>query len=53
MFRPELIVVAQTAYSSPEDEVRIYDAGWHGYITKPINREKLFELFDDLFRNKK
>ncbi len=52
VIRPELIVVAQTAYSSSEDEVRIYNAGFHGYITKPINREKLFELLDDIFRNK-
>ena len=37
VIRPELIVVAQTAYSSAEDEVRIYNAGFHGYITKPIN----------------
>jgi signal transduction histidine kinase/CheY-like chemotaxis protein len=53
VIRPELIVVAQTAYSSSEDEARIYNAGFHGYITKPINREKLFELLDDIFRNKK
>jgi signal transduction histidine kinase/CheY-like chemotaxis protein len=53
LIRPELIVVAQTAYSSAEDEARIYKAGFQGYVTKPINREKLFELFDDIFRNKK
>jgi signal transduction histidine kinase/CheY-like chemotaxis protein len=53
IIRPELIVVAQTAYSSAEDEVRIFNAGFHGYITKPINREKLFELFDDVFRKQK
>lgn len=52
VIRPELIVVAQTAYSSSEDEARIYNAGFQRYITKPINREKLFELFDDIFRNK-
>ncbi|WP_395049570.1 ATP-binding protein [Flavobacterium sp.] len=52
VIRPELIVIAQTAYSSSEDEVRIYNSGFYGYITKPINREKLFEMFDDVFRNK-
>lgn len=51
--QPDLIVVAQTAYSSPEDEARIYNAGFYGYITKPINREKLFELCDEIFRDKK
>lgn len=53
IIRPELIVVAQTAYSSAEDEARIFDAGFYGYITKPINREKLFELCDSIFHNKK
>lgn len=53
IIRPELIVVAQTAYSSAEDEARILDAGFYGYITKPINREKLFELCDSIFHNKK
>jgi signal transduction histidine kinase/CheY-like chemotaxis protein len=53
LIRPEFIVVAQTAYSSPEDEARIYDAGFYSYITKPINREKLFELCDSIFLNKK
>jgi signal transduction histidine kinase len=53
VLRPELIVVAQTAYSSPEDEARIYNAGFQRYITKPIDREKLFELCDDVFKIKK
>ena len=51
--RPELIVVAQTAYSSSDDEERIFKAGFYGYITKPINREKLFAIIDDVFKNKK
>jgi len=53
VIRPELIVIAQTAYSSSEDENKIYNSGFYGYITKPINREKLFEMIDDVFRNKK
>ncbi len=51
--RPNLVVIAQTAYSSTEDEEKIYRAGFNGYITKPINREKLFEIIDDVFANKK
>ena len=42
-FRPKLGVIAQTAYSSSEDEEKIYKAGFYCYITKPINRQKLFE----------
>jgi len=53
VIRPELIVIAQTAYSSSEDENKIYNSGFYGYITKPIDREKLFEMIDDVFRNKK
>ena len=42
--RPNLPIIAQTAYSSSDDEKRIYDAGFNNYITKPLNRDKLFEL---------
>ena len=51
--RPTLIVIAQTAYSSSEEKEKIFKAGFYGYITKPINREKLFEIIDEVFRNKK
>jgi signal transduction histidine kinase/CheY-like chemotaxis protein len=51
--RPELIVIAQTAYSSNEDKEKIYKAGFYGYLTKPINREKLFEMINDVFQVKK
>lgn len=51
--RPKLIVIAQTAYSSSEEKEKILKAGFYGYITKPINREKLFEIIDAVFRNKK
>ncbi len=46
--RPNLVVIAQTAYSSSDDEERIYKAGFYGYITKPINREKLFEVLNQV-----
>jgi CheY-like chemotaxis protein len=51
--RPELLVVAQTAYSSSDDEERIRNAGFFGYLTKPINREKLFEIIDQVQKNNK
>lgn len=44
--RPELSIIAQTAYSSSEDEVKIKKAGFDDYITKPLNRERLFELIN-------
>ena len=53
MIRPERVIIAQTAYASAEDEARIYKAGFFGYLTKPINREKLFEAIDNVLKNKK
>jgi CheY-like chemotaxis protein len=51
--RPELNVIAQTAYSSIEDQEKIYKVGFYGYLTKPINREKLFEIIDAALQVKK
>ena len=50
VIRPELVIVAQTAYASSDDEDRIRKAGFFGYITKPINREKLFELINQILK---
>ncbi|MFL9829963.1 ATP-binding protein [Flavobacterium sp. ST-87] len=44
--RPELPIIAQTAYSSSEDKMKIEKAGFDDYITKPLSRERLFELID-------
>jgi CheY-like chemotaxis protein len=42
--RPHLPIIAQTAYSSSDDKIKIEEAGFTDYITKPLNRERLFEL---------
>jgi signal transduction histidine kinase/CheY-like chemotaxis protein len=44
--RPNLPVIAQTAYSSSDDKIKIEEAGFNGYITKPLNRDILFELIN-------
>ncbi|MEL1240972.1 ATP-binding protein [Flavobacterium flavipallidum] len=44
--RPHLHIIAQTAYSSSEDKAKIEKAGFDDYITKPLNRERLFELIN-------
>jgi CheY-like chemotaxis protein len=41
-----LPIIAQTAYSSSEDKMKIEEAGFTDYITKPLNRERLFELIN-------
>ncbi len=44
LLRSNLPIIAQTAYSSSEDKAKIIAAGFTDYITKPLNRTKLFEL---------
>lgn len=41
--RPELPIIAQTAYSSVEEQEKIKTAGFTNYITKPINKQALFD----------
>ncbi|TRX36824.1 response regulator [Flavobacterium sp. ZT3R18] len=50
-FKPELPIVAQTAHSSTEDKERILKAGFSGYITKPLDKEKIYELINQVFQN--
>ena len=33
--------VAQTAYAMPQDKDRLLEAGFSGYISKPLDRELL------------
>lgn len=44
--RTHLPIIAQTAYSSSDDKIKIEEAGFNGYITKPLNRDHLFELIN-------
>lgn len=43
---PDLIVIAQTAYASPNDREKTLDAGCNDYISKPIKREELMALLN-------
>jgi len=47
-FRPELPIIATTAYAQIGDEQRFLDAGCNGYIPKPINKKELFKLLQKL-----
>ena len=46
--RPNLSIIAQTAHASIEDEERILSLGFDSYITKPLKKEKIYELLDAL-----
>jgi signal transduction histidine kinase/CheY-like chemotaxis protein len=50
--RPNLPIIAQTAFSTNEDKEKILNFGFNNCITKPINREKLFEMIDPFFKKK-
>ena len=39
--KPNLPIIAQTAYSSPEDKEKAFSAGCNAFISKPINIEEL------------
>jgi CheY-like chemotaxis protein len=42
----ETPIIAQTAYARIEDESTSLKMGFNGYISKPIDRKKLFELIN-------
>lgn len=42
--RPELHIVAQTAYSTESDKLKAFNAGCNDFITKPIDKDKLLRL---------
>jgi signal transduction histidine kinase len=48
-FNKDLPIIASTAYSSSEDREKIIDLGFTGYISKPINKNEVFELLDGVF----
>lgn len=50
LMRPDLPVIAQTAYASAEDEKKIMAFGFNAYISKPINKEKLVEIIETFGR---
>jgi PAS domain S-box-containing protein len=46
-FRPNLSIIAQTAYSSEEDKNKALDCGCSDYISKPFNREMLLSKISE------
>jgi PAS domain S-box-containing protein len=52
-FRPEIPIIAITAYAQTGDEQCLLAAGCDGYLAKPIKKEKLFALIQKYFGNEK
>jgi len=41
-------VIAQTAYAMPDEKERCLSSGCNGYISKPIKKEELFRVINDV-----
>lgn len=46
---PQLPIIAQTAFASIDDKEKIEQMGFFGYITKPIDKEKLIYKIEKAF----
>lgn len=44
LFKPEMKIIAQTAYATPSDKQKAMDSGCIGYISKPLKEKLLLEL---------
>lgn len=46
--RPDLTIIAQSAFTSKEEREKARDAGCDSFITKPISKSALFDLLHKL-----
>ena len=46
--RPNLPIIAQTAYTSTEEIEKIFQLGFTAYISKPIQKEKLYDIINSI-----
>ncbi len=40
-------IIAVTAFSTPEDRRKAFDAGCDAFVPKPVRREELFRIIDE------
>jgi PAS domain S-box-containing protein len=43
-FKPNMVIVAQTAYTTPEDRTRALKAGCDDFISKPMRKDDLYKI---------
>jgi len=48
-FNKDVIIIAQTAYAFYHDREKAIEAGCSDYISKPFNKDKLFEIVEKYF----
>jgi len=49
-FRPDLPIIAQTAYALETDKEKFLESGFDDYICKPIQSDILFAAIDKYIR---
>lgn len=47
---PKIHIIAQTAFASEQDRKKALDSGCHDFITKPIQKEELFEKLNAILK---
>lgn len=47
-FRPDIKIIAQTAYAYKQDKDEAFKAGCDDYLTKPISKTELFECLEKI-----
>lgn len=45
-------IIAMTAHTMKGDREKCFSAGMDGYVSKPINKEQLFQVMDDVLSSK-
>ena len=48
-FNADVIIIAQTAYGLSGDKERSIKAGCNAYISKPVKKDELIAMIEDLF----
>jgi len=47
--KPDQVIIAQTAYARPEDEIEMRKAGFTDYLSKPIKADFLYRTIEKYF----
>ena len=50
-FRPELPIIAITAYAQTGDKHRFIEAGCNDYVAKPVKKDELIKVINKYFNN--
>ncbi len=48
-FRPDLTIIAVTAYAYSGEKIKTIEAGADAFLTKPVKKENLYEAIDIFF----